>query len=119
LNILKNAGEAIETRKAELEFQGKISVVCFIKDDQDFIVVSIFDNGAGIPKEIIDRISEPYVTTKKNGTGLGLSIVKKIIEEHGGTFSVSNTEEGAMVSFSLKLNKPLKSEGEHEQSSQQ
>lgn len=114
LNILKNSGEAVESKKSKVSFQGKVNIICYIKEDQDLIVVSIFDNGGGIPKEIIDRVSEPYVTTKKNGTGLGLSIVKKIIEEHGGTFSVSNIEEGAGVSFSLKLYNPHKGEAKHE-----
>ena len=48
------------------------------------------DNGIGIPKEIINRIFEPYVTSKDNGTGLGLAIVKKIIEEHNGTIIIKN-----------------------------
>ena len=48
------------------------------------------DNGIGIPKEIMEKIYEPYVTSKKTGTGLGLAIVHKIIEEHSGSIEINN-----------------------------
>ena len=48
------------------------------------------DNGIGIPKEIMEKIYEPYVTSKKKGTGLGLAIVHKIIEEHSGSIEINN-----------------------------
>ena len=50
--------------------------------------LDIIDNGIGIDKKLINKIFEPYYTTKDKGTGLGLSICKKIIEEHGGEISI-------------------------------
>jgi nitrogen fixation/metabolism regulation signal transduction histidine kinase len=58
------------------------------------IELSIEDNGGGVPPDLIDRLFEPYVTSKSKGTGLGLAIVKKIIEEHGGIITAENAEQG-------------------------
>jgi len=62
------------------------------------------DNGIGIPTEIIDKIYEPYVTSKKTGTGLGLAIVNKIIEEHSGDIEIKNTKpSGVCILITLPL----------------
>ena len=47
-------------------------------------VIEVEDNGIGLPEDIRDRLTEPYVTTRAKGTGLGLAIVRKIMEDHGG-----------------------------------
>jgi nitrogen fixation/metabolism regulation signal transduction histidine kinase len=62
----------------------------------------IADQGTGFPPAMIDRVFEPYVTTKPKGTGLGLAIVKKIIDEHGGKVHIENkAPTGAQVSIAL------------------
>jgi nitrogen fixation/metabolism regulation signal transduction histidine kinase len=62
--------------------------------------VMISDNGSGFPHELMQRVFEPYVTSKPKGTGLGLVIVKKIIEEHGGSVEISNIQpHGARVTL--------------------
>jgi two-component system nitrogen regulation sensor histidine kinase NtrY len=81
-NLLKNAVEAIEV-KAPLE--GHIQV--FLKEEDEKIILSISDNGIGLPSEGRERLTEPYVTFRDKGTGLGLAIVKKIVEDHGGIVS--------------------------------
>ena len=57
-----------------------------------------------VPKEIIDKIYEPYVTSKKAGTGLGLAIVYKIIEEHSGIIEIKNTKpSGVCIIITLPV----------------
>ena len=83
-NLLKNAGEAIETRLEkgiEPDLKGRIHVSISMQDEA--VQISISDNGIGLPQDR-SRLFEPYFTTRDKGTGLGLPIVKKIIEEHGG-----------------------------------
>ena len=64
--------------------------------------VTISDNGSGFPHELMQRVFEPYVTTKPKGTGLGLVIVKKIIEEHGGSVEIANVvPHGARVTLNF------------------
>jgi PAS domain S-box-containing protein len=82
-NLLKNALEAIDA-KGLIE----ISLRRVQKNNTDFIEIALYDDGPGIKDEQIEKIFEPYVTTKAKGTGLGLAIVKKIIEEHGGAIWV-------------------------------
>jgi signal transduction histidine kinase len=78
-----------------------------ISKDGDFGVFQIRDYGPGIPEDIIDRITEPFFTTKGDkGTGLGLSICKDIIEnEHNGEFKIENhANKGAVVTIRLPIN---------------
>ncbi len=92
-NVLKNAYEAIETRKRDEEpsYRGRIAVAVDI--DDRFLSVSVTDNGVGLPDGGV-RIKEPYVTTREKGTGLGLAIVNKIVEEHGGGLDLAPLEGG-------------------------
>ena len=100
LNILSNAKDAfiergIENRKVRIysDFQG------------DFLNLFIEDNARGIPENIINRIFEPYFSTKSNvGTGLGLYISKLIIEKYmNGKLTVENTEKGAKFKISIPV----------------
>ena len=85
-NLIKNALEAIES-KGLIE----IKLHRVQKNDTDFIEIALHDDGPGIKDEHLEKIFEPYVTTKAKGTGLGLAIVKKIIEEHGGAIWVDTS----------------------------
>jgi nitrogen fixation/metabolism regulation signal transduction histidine kinase len=78
-NLLKNALDAQPTDNCITITSRHLTEACF-----ECIELRIADQGPGIPKEILAKIFEPYVTTKPKGTGLGLAIVKKIIEEHHG-----------------------------------
>ena len=88
-NLIKNAGEAIES-KAKLNSTNKFDpeIRIFIKKNVNNLVIIIEDNGIGLPTQERSRLFEPYVTNRENGTGLGLSIVKKIIEEHNGSLEL-------------------------------
>jgi len=79
VNLIKNAMQAISNN-------GVLTIRT--KGEVEGIMVSIEDNGSGIPSERIGRIFEPYFTTKKKGTGLGLMIVHRIIRDHGGRIMV-------------------------------
>ena len=90
-NLIKNAGEAIETLKQKkpdtwVEPQIRISLH---EAQSGGYEIRIADNGIGLPEDRA-RLFEPYVTTRNEGTGLGLPIVKKIIEEHGGALTLED-----------------------------
>jgi len=103
LNLIKNSEESIaEKREKNIDFKGKISIE--IEDDNDYIAVTLTDNGIGINN--INKIMTPYFTTKNDGTGLGLPIVNKIINEHLGEIVIRDNGSGAEVLITLpKLKK--------------
>ena len=82
-NVLKNALEAINARMTGGDMApGRIAIDVQVKNNR--VVLTIRDNGIGLPPEHRHRLTEPYVTTRAKGTGLGLAIVRKILEDHGG-----------------------------------
>jgi signal transduction histidine kinase len=95
LNILFNAMQAMQPG-------GKIHIR--IRSDRDAVVVSMKDEGCGIPDDLLGKIWDPFFTTKETGTGLGLGIVRKIIDMHSGDIQIRNrTEGGAQVLIKLPL----------------
>ena len=107
VNIINNAKDQLQHSTQEEKW---IKISC--KELQDSIVIEIEDDAGGIPSELLEKIFEPYFSTKeeKNGTGLGLYITKLIIEDHmGGTIRASNEKEGAL--FSIELRKTTESQG--------
>lgn len=64
-------------------------------DYDHFVRISVVDDGAGIVPEVMDRLFEPFVSTKLTGIGLGLSICRQIVESHDGAISATNREQGA------------------------
>ena len=94
INILKNSEDSIAEKKVKNKlFKGKINIE--IDDINDYIQISLVDNGTGIKDT--SKIMTPYFTTKKDGTGLGLPIVSKIINEHKAELIISNKNPGAKV----------------------
>ena len=89
-NLLSNAVQA-------LDGQGEIDII--MSADSEFVIIQVRDSGPGISEEHLEKIFEPMFTTKKTGTGLGLVICKSIIEQHGGSISVSNKP----TTFTIKL----------------
>ena len=72
--------------------------------EENVVVVLISDSGAGIPHNILNKIFEPYFTTKETGTGLGLTMTYKVIKEHGGDIHVySDFGKGASFKISLPI----------------
>ncbi len=93
-NLIKNAGEAaqmgVDPRQRKVWIDLKV-------DAAGQACLSIRDTGPGFREDLLAKIGEPYVSTKKNGTGLGLAIVKKIMEDHGAGFSPANHEAGGAI----------------------
>lgn len=95
LNILLNSRDAFQDRSIDLR---RVITIRLFADNQRS-VLSIADNAGGIPEDIIDKIFDPYFTTKgpDKGTGIGLYMAKNIIEKNmGGRLTVSNTPDGAV-----------------------
>ncbi len=104
LNIISNANDALMHNHID---EPEISITVDRKKDDAIIIID--DNAGGIPDNILERIFEPYFTTKEkdNGTGIGLYMSKTIIEEHmNGKLEASNTLSGA----SFKITLPIKKE---------
>lgn len=101
LNLLKNAAEALEAAPAEKQ---KKEIRITLKENGSQAMLTLEDNGPGFPPEHLERLTEPYVTTRAKGTGLGLAIVKRSIEEHKGTLALANRPEGgAQVVLTLPI----------------
>jgi PAS domain S-box-containing protein len=95
INTIKNGIEAMPDG-------GKIRIK--VKKELDFIYLFIEDEGIGIPTELVERIGQPFFTTKEQGTGLGLMVSMKIIENHGGAVSIQSQEnKGTIVKIIMPL----------------
>lgn len=101
INLIKNSKDALSEKKIE---NRKINIE--IQKDDKYVYIKISDNAQGINEEILNRIFEPYFSTKtkKNGTGLGLYMTKTIVEQHcNGEISVKNVQDGALFEIKLPL----------------
>jgi two-component system nitrogen regulation sensor histidine kinase NtrY len=98
INIVKNAVEAIEARILDSGASPPGQIAVAVEEMPGKVVVTVEDNGKGLPKRSRERLTEPYVTTRTKGTGLGLAIVKKIMEDHQGELLLEDAEPiGARV----------------------
>jgi signal transduction histidine kinase len=98
VNLLVNASEALGSG-------GQIIISETIKDDPNqgrMAVIGIGDNGPGIPEALRDQVFQLFFSTKDEGTGLGLSIASRIVEEHGGSLNLTESESGGAL-FIIKL----------------
>jgi signal transduction histidine kinase len=97
LNLLRNAAQALGP-------QGRASVGLEVA--RDIATVSIIDSGPGIPKGDLERVFEPFYSTRADGTGLGLAIAKQIVTAHCGTLTISSDEgHGTEVRVKLPLSR--------------
>jgi len=98
-NLLKNAAEAIDECNNR-DSKGRIKVT--VEQDPERLNITVEDNGSGFRTSDINKMLEPYVTTRSKGTGLGLSIVKKIVDDHNGLINIENVDGGgAKVTLSF------------------
>jgi signal transduction histidine kinase len=98
LNLLLNAAEALaKTRDGRVTVRWAASG----RGDARRLKLAVSDNGPGVPADLLDKIFNPFFTTKETGTGLGLAVVHRIVEAHDGTVRARNGEIGA--EFELKM----------------
>lgn len=104
LNLFTNSFYAV-TEKNKLQLPGyEPCVSVTTKKTGKLVMIIVRDNGMGIPRQIVDKIYQPFFTTKPtgHGTGLGLSLSYDIIKAHGGELKV-NTKEGEFAEFTISL----------------
>jgi signal transduction histidine kinase len=96
INLVKNATEAVKDSS-----RPKIKMMADQKDNLS-VVISVSDNGPGIPEENLGNIFIPFFSTKKEGSGIGLSLSRQIMKLHRGRIDVE-TEAGAGTTFTLEF----------------
>ncbi len=94
LNIISNAFQAMSEK-------GVLTIKSAASHDQSQVIVDFIDNGAGIPEEVLNKIFNPFFSTKGDGTGLGLAISNRIITDHQGEIKVVSSEAGTTFSIFL------------------
>jgi two-component system, NtrC family, sensor kinase len=104
LNLYNNAFYAVAEKRKQQSVGYEPTVAVSSKSIGDKVVLSIKDNGNGIPEKVMDKIFQPFFTTKPTGqgTGLGLSLSYDIVKAHGGEIKV-NTSEGEFTQFIIEL----------------
>jgi PAS domain S-box-containing protein len=103
LNVILNAAQMMDKSEKILTIQTSTHIKKMMDNRyKEFALVRITDNGPGIPKSLLDKIFNPFYTTRQHGTGLGLSITNRIVEEHSGFIEVTS-EEGIGSTFAIFL----------------
>jgi two-component system NtrC family sensor kinase len=107
LNLYNNAFYAVNEKRKQQNESYEPTVIVSTKKMSDKVEISVRDNGNGISQKVVDKIFQPFFTTKPTGqgTGLGLSLSYDIIKAHGGELKV-NTKEGEFAEFIIQL--PMK-----------
>ena len=92
LNLVKNAIEALEeTGSPRIRLEGRL--------DLGRTILSVSDNGPGVPEDVRDQIFIPFFTTKRSGSGIGLSLSRQIMTAHGGDIAIQSGADGTTVSL--------------------
>jgi signal transduction histidine kinase len=99
INISLNALQAIADEGGRIEYVAGSE----LRGDRDYAVITVANTGPAIPEEDLERIFDPFVTSKSDGAGLGLSIASRIVEQHGGFVEVENQTNPKRVAFSVFL----------------
>ena len=104
LNLINNAFYAVEEKAKKTTDGYEPTVSVSTKKEKDKVEIKVKDNGNGIPQKVLDKIFQPFFTTKPTGqgTGLGLSLSYDIVKAHGGELKVE-TKEGEGCEFIIVL----------------
>jgi two-component system, NtrC family, nitrogen regulation sensor histidine kinase NtrY len=104
INLVRNAVEAIRIARGPLADAGvRGHVIVRGERTPEGITLLVEDDGPGVPEDAIERVFDPYFTTKIEGTGLGLAIVKKVVVEHNGTITIARSTRLGGASFLITL----------------
>jgi CheY-like chemotaxis protein len=107
LNLLNNARDSIldHRLKSDDDEPGRITIECQVSPKWDEAIITVSDNGGGISPQDLERIFDPFYTTKDvgHGTGLGLALSHEIITAMAGTITAHNTDDGACFTIHLPL----------------
>jgi PAS domain S-box-containing protein len=96
LNLLNNAYDAVDKEHGRVELNARI--------DDGIFEFTVKDNGSGIKKDDLNKVTDPFFTTKSKGTGLGLSVTKQIIEFHNGSLNIESEEgRGTVVTVRIPV----------------
>ncbi len=99
INLLKNATESVQENKTI-----NIAIRSRYIKSENIVRVTLTDDGKGFPENLLDKVFEPYITTKTKGGGLGLAIVQNIVEQHEGQIFASNVKpHGARVTIEFSI----------------
>lgn len=98
LNFFLNAYQALEERASTDDFSPEIELVSEHRKvgARSYFCLGLRDNGPGVPRDIREKIFDPYFTTRLEGSGLGLSVSARIAETHGGFVDVTDASPGAI-----------------------
>mgnify|MGYP003605451788 FL=1 len=102
LNLTRNALEAMTAG-------GLLTIRTFF--DGTTVSLQVIDNGPGIPEQLLEKIAQPFVTTKENGTGLGLPVCYRIMERHNGELQIRSSPQGTTVTVRFKITSHHQQEG--------
>ena len=104
LNLLLNAIEALSS----VSIGSRHLVIASAKKDLKSVLVSVYDSGKGFPSNDLDRLFDPFYSTKSDGMGMGLTISRSIVESHGGRiWATPNSPCGAVFQFTLPIDSRL------------
>ena len=116
LNLIKNAVEAMPDKKGEVKlatgFRRGVRLTVPGSHERVHLplMVSVADNGNGIPPDITQNIFDPFVTTKSGGTGLGLALVAKLVNDHGGVIEFESSSAGSCFRLYFPMHEVLSTE---------
>lgn len=102
MNLLRNAAEAMADQERR-----EIALLTEARDDT--VQISVVDNGPGIPEQVMDKLFQPFVTTKQTGMGVGLSICHTIVAAHDGRLWAEPNPEGGTI---FRMTLPIAPSGE-------
>jgi C4-dicarboxylate-specific signal transduction histidine kinase len=100
MNLLDNAYYAASQKNGDA--QAKVSLD--IQSSQEQVIIEVTDNGGGIPSDVVNKVFDPFITTKPigTGTGMGLAIAWSAADEHGGKLMIAKTDSNGSI-FRLTL----------------